>query len=223
MTRKHFFTSISVLALCAVALPAHAQDSGLYANVGITFVSLDLPSAPLSDTTSVAGVPVQFSGVLPAQSISTETITGRIGYRIFDYLAIEGEAGFGLGGDSSQQSVPVDINSPLGNVTTNVDVDLNGDIGNYFGVFARGILPVSDQFELHARVGYGTASADVDFAVSAQGATSTGTQSGSIEGIAYGVGGQFNFSGNQGIRLDYALIDDDASADILTATYVFNF
>ncbi len=216
MTRKHFFTSISVLALCAVALPAHAQDSGLYANVGITLVSIDTQATTISDQ----GV----SATLSEQSIDALAFTGRVGYRIFDYLAIEGEAGFGLSGDSVNESVPVTANTPLGTFSANADTTIDADIDDYFGVFARGILPVSDQFELHARLGYGTASASLDATATIPNlGSASASESDSIDGIAYGIGGQYNFSGQHGIRFDFAAIDGDTTANILTGTYVFNF
>lgn len=210
MTRKLFITSVSALALAATALPAQAQESGAYANIGVTLLSADSPAITLSDS----GV----TGTLPEQSVNIYTITGRLGYRIMDFLAIEGEAGFGLGGDDISDQIPVTVG---GVGTVNVDADITVDINSYAVGFAKGILPAGENFELFARVGYGIAKAEADIAASFQGIGSSTSDSQDYDDFAYGVGAQYNFTDRQGIRLDYTSLGSDLQ--IISASYAINF
>jgi len=200
----------------ATACPANAQSAdsnGLYANIGVTQLSADLDLSDLS----TQGTAID----LGQQSAKINMITGRLGYRFADYIAIEGEAGFGLGGDSFQQTVPVAV-SGLGTVDVDTDVDL--DVTNYAGIFARGILPVADQFDLFARVGYGTAKAEasaVGTTALLPGFSATASESDSVSDFAYGVGAQFNIDETNGIRLDYASIGGDFS--VISISYAISF
>src|SRR6185436_14318068 len=85
-------------------------------------------------------------------------LTGRLGYKFNRNFAAEGEASFGINDDD--------------------DVDLNHNLG----VYAVGILPVSDAFDLHARVGYQTSEVD------------TPLGDADDDGLGYGVGAQWNLS-----------------------------
>ena len=111
MLRK-LVISTAVLA-AAIATPASAQvvnDTGWYAGVGGTYYTAN------DDDVDVTGA------------------TGRLGYRFTPNFGVEGEASFGIDGDTA------DV---LG---TPVDVDLD----DQFGVYAVGFLPVSETLELVA-------------------------------------------------------------------------
>ncbi len=191
---------------------AHAQmsdDAGVYVNVGVTQLSADVDLSQID----VAGQPVD----LGTQSPDITMITGRIGYRLNDYISFEGELGFGLSGDDFNQDVPV--TTGLG--TVNVDTDVGLDIDNYFAGFVKGTLPISEQFEAFARGGYGSAEAEADITASALGFSAAASESQSFDGFAFGVGGQFNFNEMNGIRLDYSSIGGDA--DIISLSYARRF
>jgi len=207
--------SITVLTASLFASAAMAQDNqgaddkaGLYGNIGVTLLSteLDLTQTEVSGQVFDLGTP----------SPDITMLTGRLGYRLNKYFALEGEAGFGLGGDDFAESLPIDV---LGNIV-NVDADIGLDVQNYYIGFARGILPISDQFEVFIRGGYGTASADADVTASVSGLTASGSASESVNGFAYGLGGQFNFTKKDGIRLDYSQFDE---TNIVSLTYARQF
>ena len=208
---KHLMKLSAATALLAGAAQAQSSnpDSGVYVNVGVTQVSADLDLTNID----VSGETVDLGN----QSPDVLMITGRIGYRFNDYISVEGDLGFGLGGDDFSAVVPV--NTGLGPV--NVDTDISLDINNYFGAFVKGSLPLGDQFEIFARGGYGTAEVEADVTASALGLSASSSESESLNDFAFGVGAQFDFNGNNGLRLDYSSIGGDA--DLISLTYVRRF
>jgi len=112
-------------------------------------------------------------------------LTGRVGVGLGPNFAIEGEASFGIDDDSGLE------------------------LDNEIGAFVVGKLPVSQQFDVFARVGV------------ARIETSPG---GSEDGLAYGAGGQFWLTGNDGIRGDFTRHDYDAGeVDQWNISYVRRF
>ena len=204
-------TISAILALSTLStMSAVANDKdGIYVTVGGTFLSseLDLTNVDIGDQATDLGT----------EDVDAFIINGRIGYRFNDYFAVEGELGFGTGGDEIDRVIPLDVD-PIG--TLNVDTNVALDVENYYVGFARGILPVSEQFDLFVRVGYGEANADADVIGNALGFTAATSVSQSESGLAYGVGGQFNFTENDGIRADYTRLDD---TDIISLAYARRF
>jgi outer membrane immunogenic protein len=114
--------------------------------------------------------------------------TGRLGYRFGPNFAVEGEASTGLDDDDG--------------------VELNHNLGAY----ARGILPVTSNFDVHARFGYTTSQVDTPF--------------GDLEddGIAYGAGAEYRFTPGFGLRADWTRLEgDEAEADAISLGGVLNF
>ena len=201
-------TVSSFLVLLSTSLWASnaiAQDSykGGYANIGISQLSADLDLTDLN---------LQGNAVnLGEETAKIIMINGRLGYRFNSYIAIEGDAGFGIGGDSFQRSLPVNIDN-FGSV--NVDADADLDVKNYFGIFARGILPVSDQFDIFVRGGYGTAKAEVSAVATTdilQGFSANVSDSQSANDFAYGVGAEYHINERHGIRADFSAIGSEAN------------
>jgi len=204
-------TLAAILALSSlIGTSALANDKdGVYATLGGTFLSTELDLTNLE----VADQPID----LGTEDASTFLINGRIGYRLNDFFAVEGELGFGVSGDEIDRVIPVEV-APLG--TLNVDANVGLDVDNYYIGFARGILPVSDEFDIFVRVGYGEANAEADVTASTLGFTGAASVSESESGFAYGVGAQYDFTGQDGIRLDYTLLD---STDIISLSYSRRF
>ncbi len=203
---------ILTLSLSALLLAGTANASdyeGAYVNLGVTQLSADLDLTQ----TDVGGEIVNLGN----QSPDITMITGRLGYRLNDYFALEGEAGFGLGGDDFDQTVPV----PTDIGVLNVDTNINLDVKNYYVGFAKGIIPLGEQFELFGRVGYGAAKAEADVTASLAGITASGSDSEKVSDFAYGVGAQYNFNEQNGLRLDYSSIGGDA--DIISLSYARRF
>jgi outer membrane immunogenic protein len=116
-----------------------------------------------------------------------DAATARLGYRMSPNFAIEGEGSMGLDDD---------------------DVELNHNLGAY----VRGILPVSSNFDVHARVGYQTSEVE--------------TPLGDLDadGIAYGAGAEWRFTPSFGLRADWTRMEgDDEEADALSLGGVLNF
>ncbi|HYE47787.1 MAG TPA: porin family protein [Caulobacter sp.] len=139
-------------------------------------------------------------GHVSAEDVDVGAIQGRVGARFGQYFGVEGEASAGINGD--------DFNVGA----TNVEVDLNYQIGAY----AVGYLPVAPNADLFARVGYSKSEFDVS--------SPLGGASGDVDGVAYGIGGQYFFTDKDGIRLDVTRHDsDDGEADVFGISYVRKF
>lgn len=163
---KSLVLAASAAAVLALAAPAVASaETTWYGNLG-------------------------YAGI-DASSVNLGAIQGRIGAQFNPYIAVEGEAAFGVKDD--------DI--------AGTKVKLNNEIG----VYGVAKYPVSDQFDVFARVGYARADAKV------------GGTSGNDDGVAYGVGAQYTFDGKNGVRADYTKYDFLGDADVWSVAYVHKF
>lgn len=170
----------AAVMVAAAATPAAADvvnSTGPYVNVGGTWFNAE------EGDVDVTGV------------------TGRFGYRFTPNFGLEGEASFGIDGDTADF---------LG---TPVDVDLD----DQFGVYAVGFLPISNNFELLGRVGYATIDAQGTF-----GGFSAGVDD---DGLAAGIGAQWAFTRNFGIRGEYTryVADDNDGVNAWTLSGVWAF
>jgi outer membrane immunogenic protein len=120
-------------------------------------------------------------------------IQGRIGATLTPHFAIEGEAGFGIADDT----------------VGGVDVKMNYQVGAYLVVNA----PVSESFDIFARLGYATY--EVEASIGGVSATDTGNDA------AYGVGVQGFFTDNDGVRADWTSYGGDAN--VWSISYVRRF
>jgi outer membrane immunogenic protein len=117
-------------------------------------------------------------------------ITGRVGARFGKFFGVEGEL---TGGFNSEH---VNIGGVNGNARLN----------DQFAAYAVGYLPVSPNWDVLGRIGYGT----TDFHTSVPGA---GSFSGSNNSFNYGVGTQYMFDGANGVRADYTRSNYDHGPD----------
>ncbi|MGD2133892.1 MAG: outer membrane beta-barrel protein [Maricaulaceae bacterium] len=108
----------------------------------------------------------------------TTAATGRIGANFTPNFGAEGEISLDLGGD---------------------------EFDNVLGIFARGGLPLNDQFEFIGRVGY---------------ARAEGNGPGDDGGVALGAGGVWMLDGRNGLRFDYTRYDFGDDANAISVTYV---
>jgi outer membrane immunogenic protein len=129
-------------------------------------------------------------------------ITGRLGARFHKYIGAEAEAGIGV--DSDRQTVGA--------------ATIRTKLKHSFAGYAVAYLPVTPQFELFARGGYGTTRLNVK--------ASGLSVSGSDESWNYGAGGQYLFDGKNGVRAEYTRYDfgDSAGhANTWSVSYVRKF
>ncbi len=111
--------------------------------------------------------------------VNLGSIQGRLGARFGQYFGVEGEYSTGVKNDT---------------VTVGgVDVKVKQD--SQEALYGVGFLPISPNFDLLARVGYGHTSGSG--AVAGVEATTKG------DSWNYGIGGQYSFDGKNGVRLDY--------------------
>lgn len=208
MFRSLVFSSFLALSLGVSSSAFADDDKGLYVNVGATLLTSELD---LNDI-DVQGQVVDFG----TEDTDFILINGRLGYQINKYFAVEGEIGFGVSGDSVDRNIPVDV---LGQ-TVGVDTTVDLDIDNYYIGFARAIYPVSDKFDIFARIGYGEASVSGDAVGSFGGITAMASADEDESGVAFGVGAQFNLDDQNGIRGDYTRLED---TNIISLSYTRKF
>ncbi|HRK65383.1 MAG TPA: porin family protein [Terricaulis sp.] len=85
------------------------------------------------------------------------------------------------------------------------------ELDRAYGAYVRGIIPIGERFEAFGRVGYNTSEfstplGDVD-----------------ADGVAYGVGAQFNVTQRFGIRADYTRLEGDLETDTFGLGGVMKF
>ncbi len=208
MFRSLVFSSLLALSLGVTSAASANDDDGLYVTVGATLLTTELDLSDLDVQGQVVDLGTEDSSVF--------LINGRLGYQLNKYFAVEGEVGFGVSGDTIERNVPVDV---LGQ-TVGVDTTVDLNVDNYYIGFARAIYPVSDNFDIFARVGYGEATASADVTGSFGGFTAAASADDKASGVAYGAGLQYNFGGGNGIRGDYTRLE---STNIISLSYVRKF
>ncbi|MFN3669893.1 MAG: porin family protein [Brevundimonas sp.] len=174
-------------------------------NVLLATAALTLIAAPAM-AQSVSSPQVSGSvgyTVLDADDASLGAITGRVTAKINPWFGVEGEASFGVRDD--------DVS--FGGVS--------GDLSHEYDAAAYlvGTVPVSPNFELFGRVGYGTTEVKADvagFSVTEDG-----------ESVNYGVGANYFFDGQNGVRADWTRRDfrddDGGELDTYGLSYVRRF
>jgi hypothetical protein len=113
----------------------------------------------------------------------TSAVTGRLGVRAGKDFGVEGEGSVGVATGQTHAFGGTD------------HVRLNDEYAGY----AVGYLPVLKNADLFARVGYGATSAHISNPVISTGYFRSG--------VAYGAGGQYFFTGKDGVRLDYTRME----------------
>ncbi|MEY4555156.1 MAG: hypothetical protein RL093_275 [Pseudomonadota bacterium] len=141
--------------------------------------------------------------VLDGDDANLGAITGRVTARMSPYFGVEGEASFGVKDDD------VTVGTVTGDLSHEYDA----------AAYVVGTLPISPNFELFGRVGYGTTSIKAD--VAGFSATEDG------ESVNYGAGANYFFDAQNGVRADWTRRDftDDNGGELDTygLSYVRRF
>ena len=129
-------------------------------------------------------------------------VTGRFGARLTPYLGAEAEASFGVKDDDFTVGAA------------------NGKLKHEYDAAIYGVatLPVSPNFDVFARVGYGTTE------VKAKIAGASASEDG--ESVNYGAGANYYFDAQNGVRADWTRRDfrsDGGEADVYSVNYVRRF
>jgi outer membrane immunogenic protein len=158
-----------------------------------------------------------------AQSVSAPAIYGNAGYTAFDGQDAQLGAVTGRLGAKLHPNFGVEAEGSLGVKKDDIQVSVGGS-GKYelkhdLAAYAVGAVPISDNLELFARLGYGTTK------IEASPAGVTPVQDGSS--VNYGVGANYLFDGVNGVRADWTRRDfthDNAGeADTWSVAYVRRF
>lgn len=151
-------------------------------------------AAPAIASAQTATAPTGFYANLGYANADTSgvnlgVIQGRLGYRFNNWLGVEGELAGGVKGD--HVDVATGLASPA---TVRTDVKLR----HQEAIYGVGFLPVSPQWDLLARIGYGNQKVK---------ATAPGFPGAEAEADGnswnYGVGAQWHWDGANGVRADY--------------------
>ncbi|PZO00792.1 MAG: porin family protein [Alphaproteobacteria bacterium] len=129
-------------------------------------------------------------------------ITGRFGAKLHPNFGAEGEVSVGVRDDEFD----------VGGVPVKIEHEY--DVAAY----AVGYLPITPQFELFGRVGYGT----TQLKASAAGLSETADG----DSVNYGAGANYFFDAQNGIRGDWTRRDftnDGGEADVYSVNYVRRF
>jgi len=134
-------------------------------------------------------------------------VQGRVGARLNNNLAVEGEVGLGVGSDK-------DSNGAL---------DSRHRITKQGAVYGVGLLPVSPKTDVFARVGYGATQLKSQF--NANGVTASDKDT--VKSWNFGAGAQHFFGeGANGVRADYTrqqATNGDRDANVWSMGYVRRF
>lgn len=129
-------------------------------------------------------------------------ITGRVGAKFNPYLGVEGEASIGVKDDDFT----------FAGVDGKIEHDYDA------AAYLVGTLPVTPNFELFARGGYGTTKIKTELA----------GFDGEVDGESwnYGAGANYYLDGQNGLRADWTrrdFRDDAGEADVYSLSYVRRF
>jgi outer membrane immunogenic protein len=175
-----------------------------------------LPAAALAQAAPPTGVYVNLGYANAHTSdFNLGAVQGRLGWRFNNWLGVEGELAFGVGSDKGHETI------------SGVNVDTKVSLKDQEAIYAVGFLPLSDQFDVLARVGYGHQSAKAS--ASATGISGPISVSDRADGTSwnFGVGAQYHFDGANGVRADYTREEfrgsDSDHADVWSIAYSHRF
>jgi hypothetical protein len=148
-----------------------------------------------------------YTNLQPTEGPDAElsAITGRLGARFGRYLGVEGEVSGGLGSKTAT----------FGEDTVRTHLD-----SQYAG-YAVGFLPITPQFELLGRVGYGAQQYHL------RDETQLISADNHYDSVNYGAGAQYFFDPKDAVRFDYTRYDvqrsGEPNSDVFSLSWVRRF
>ena len=132
-----------------------------------------------------------------------DTFTVRGGLAFHEILGAEFEGSFGLGAEDAGGTAGGQV-----------------ELENQFGAYLVGRYPVAPSFDVLARIGYTTG----EYQASNNGVTGDVD----VDGVAFGIGGEYMINDQYGVRADYTRVeaeDDsfDGGIDVFSISAVFKF
>jgi hypothetical protein len=150
------------------------------------------------------------------EDVNLGTIQGRLGYRFNNWLGVEGELAAGVKKDDFSETVG------------GASVTGKAKIEHQEAIYGVGFLPLTPQWDLLARIGYGHTKGKVsDVTVAGAGGVVSGL-SDTVDGDSwnYGVGAQWHWDGVNGVRADYTreeFNDGGGHGDVWSIAYSRRF
>ncbi len=133
------------------------------------------------------------------------------GYELNEILAVEG--GYVSFGEMDGPVIPVIVGTNIVNVSTSAEP-------TGFELAAVGNFPINSQFSVFGKVGL----LAWDFKVTASALGQSASESTTGTDVFYGVGGQYEISGNLAVRASWERYTiEDGDIDFLSASAVFGF
>lgn len=122
--------------------------------------------------------------IIDAGDVNPIALGLRFGRNVNPNFAIEGRAGIGIIDDD--------------------DGGIDFEVSHYAGLFAKGIIPVSDLFEFYGVIGYSTVKVKASFLNT--------SVSDSESDLSFGVGGQYHVGAMSSIHFEYLRLVEDIDA-----------
>jgi hypothetical protein len=156
----------------------------------VAVLGLSTPVLAQEQVVAPTGIYGTFGYAGTSQSdVDLGALQGRIGYRFNNWLGAEGELAVGVKGDTQRVAPGVDAKFKL---------------DHQEALYGVGFVPLSPQFDLLGRVGYGH---------SRMSAKVNGfTVADSADSWNYGAGAQYHFDPKNGVRADYTRQEYQRSA-----------
>jgi len=192
----------------------------LIAAASVAVLAAAVPALAQAQTDTVAPGAYGTLGYADAHTSGVDlgAIEGRLGYRFNNWLGVEGELAGGVKDEKRS-----DTFGTAGTVNTKIKLQ------NEEAIYGVGFLPISPNFDLLARVGYG----DTRIKATATATGGVGTLPASASQSAhggswnFGAGAQYFFDGKNGLRGDYTRQEFTGSnsghADVWSIAYSRRF
>lgn len=221
MLRKRNVVSAVTLGLAMAFSSANAVDAGWYVGLQAGQSTADIDQEELDflveDIFFAAGATVLSGSSSLEDTDTTWSVFG--GYRFNPYLAVE--AGYTeLGTYEYRAEGLINPPGPISSAPASVGIDFSAA---GFNTAVIGSLPLSEAFDLHARLGIFFSDTDIDVSASSTGVSESDRASGSDTDIYYGAGVNWHFADHWTLGLDYLLYKDVGSEDDTGETDVDSF
>lgn len=185
--------NITLLTSSMIALAQMASAQGFYIDGGYAAISTDIE--------------FEDSDLDESLEFGFDLVGGHVGYGFSPYFGVEFEALIGVQDDTISQSIE------------DVDIDFTLDLKHVLGAYARGNLPLGEQFTAFGRAGIVTA--ELEASTNIEGIAA---ESESEEALAIGLGGEFDFTDQIYVRGDYTRYEfEDDGLDAFMAGIGFRF
>ena len=179
----------------------------MFAGAAVAAIVVASPALAASSSDMFSPVTIYATGGYAStnvEGLGLGVLQGRLGAQFGKYVAVEGEAGFGV------KKTTTDAFSP--------GIPIEFKVRDEEAIYGVGIVPLSPEFEVFGRVGYGH--------VALEGSSGGFSASAGGNGVAYGGGARVWFTMKDGLRGDYTRVhlnNGGGDADVWSIAYTRKF